>query len=147
MKQKLTSIAAILVALTVFTNSALAASPSVGPQASDYLASYMAWMTAMGDGEVALSFDVMATDKMAEVGAGYLCIQEKEPGGTWKLVLTYYLGDNPDLLESDTYIYGTTVYYQGVAGYQYKGSIIAYAHGYDGGSDSRSVGTSTITAT
>lgn len=143
MKQKTKAIAALLIVLSMFTSSALAA---VGPQASHYLASYGTWMTAMGDGEVALSFDVWAVGTVASVGATYFTIQEKQSDGTWKSVKTCYSSSTDDMVASDTYIHGTTFYYQGVAGRQYQGSIIAYSEGYDGGSDSRSAFASAITA-
>lgn len=150
MKQKTRAIAALLIALSIFTSSALAAAgpqATVGPLASDYLAYYTAWMTDMGDGEVALSFDVWGANTMAAVGAGYFCIQEKQSNGTWKIVESGYSStSDEELLAYDADIYGTTIYYQGVVGRQYKGSITAYARGYNGGSDSRIYNTSVITA-
>ena len=110
---------------------------SAAEQASYYLDSYTATLTALGDGRIGVTVDVSATGRMTEIGASEIHIYESSTRtGSYEWVASYYAEDYPDMLDSGTYYYDGPIIHQGTAGRYYIADVTFYAansSGYDTG--------------
>ena len=142
MKKMLSSITALVFAMSVLIGNVFAAE-----QSSLYLDAYCAWLTPESGAKIDVTIDVQAVDYMDDVGALYVEIWESDDGGsTWDCVRTYENSMYPELLTQDDYwYYDTPISHQGTAGYKYCAVVEVYA-GDSTGSDSRSYQTHTVTA-
>lgn len=98
---------------------------------------------AAGGGEIAIRFSVTGTNVMKELGAENIYIYERDIYG-WKLTETFDK-DDPDMTATNTTKYGTTIYYDGESGKEYRIIVTVFAEDKNGESDSRSK-TMTLTA-
>ena len=111
-----------------------AATPeTVMPMASAYLASYTAYICAMGEGKIEVWFSVTGTDYWADIGAVTIYLYESTDNSNWYWVKTYLYEDNEGMLAHDTYCHMSHVDYQGVAGRYYKAYVQLWAGPSDGG--------------
>ena len=101
------------------------------PLASDYLSSYDGIVTSEGNGTIKVSFTVVGTRVLDEIGASKIVI-EKKAGTYWIPVKTYTLSDYPKLATTNDYSYGSYVLYDGEVGTYYRAEITVF-----GGPDSR----------
>ena len=108
---------------------------SAAEQASYYLDSYTATLTALGSGRIAVTVDVGATGRMTEIGASEIHIYESTTRtGSYEWVASYYADDYPDMLGSGTYYFDTPIIHEGTAGRYYIADVVFYA-GNSSGSD------------
>ena len=114
-------------------------------KASDYIASYSAYMNADGSGKVSAWFTISGLGTMDEIGAITITIYEVN-GGSETAVKTYQWSQNPGMLGTNKGYHSGNVSYSGVAGRQYYASVYLYA-GKGGKGDTRRVETTKITAT
>ncbi|MPM14479.1 hypothetical protein SDC9_60842 [bioreactor metagenome] len=128
---------AFLLALTLLFTSAAAANNSI--QASQYIRNYSASITAKSGGEIAIDGSVTGTGIMDTIGVKTLNIQ-KYQSGAWSTVRSF--SDVYEYESAQADFYAT---YQGVEGSQYRAVITFYAAS-GGGSDSRILTTSSVTA-
>lgn len=120
-KRVLCSLMAVCM-LSAFTFASAAA------QASDYLDSYTAGLTAQGSGRVAVTVDVVGTGRMTEIGATEIHIYESSTKtGAYEWAASYYSDDYPEMLDSGAYYYDTPIIHQGTAGRYYIASVYFYA--------------------
>lgn len=123
--------------------SAYAATFSIN--ASDYLDAYGAWAGNGTGNQVVIYFDVDGTGIMDYVGVSYLVVQEYN-NGTWTAVASCFGSVANGLLAADTDSYMSAIEYTGgTSGKQYRALVMVYAE-KDGGSDSRTVTTNSVTA-
>ncbi|NLO47807.1 MAG: hypothetical protein GX111_05745 [Clostridiales bacterium] len=113
-------------------------------RASYYLDYYDAWATASSRHTVVISFDVDATGIMDVVGASYIVIQENN-NGVWSGVASFFGSSTIGMLAYNTNSHTGSVSCTGTVGKQYRALVTIYAED-DSGSDSRTVTTSTVTA-
>jgi len=116
-------------------------SPVAQARSSDYIFSYAASMNPDGGGKVSVWFDVTGTGKMEEIGSTTITIYENGV-----LVKTFQYSTTPSMMAYNTAIHVSSVSYYGVAGNSYYAYVYFWA-AKQGGGDSRSVKTTTITAT
>ncbi len=141
MIKKLFALACALAVLTSVAGTANAVA-----EASDYLISYSAWMTAGDDsGEVYISFDVEGTHVMDEIGCDTIELQEKN--GTQWLPIWYKSGNvsNGLVAEDEDFHWDDVLYSRATSGKQYRAKVTIFAADSEG-SDGRIVTTNTVTA-
>lgn len=145
MKRKI--ISSVVLALVFALSIAPAAYASVQDiQASEYLASYSAYIYPEGGGDMSIWFDVQGTKTMDEIGALSIRMQEKPSGSsTWTTVKTYSYTNYPDMLGYDDNFYSSSVDYSGKSGYSYRAEVTVWA-GKDGNGDSRVILTDAVIA-
>lgn len=142
MKQSIKRVAALFLALALFTHAASAAVLS-----SWYLDAYRAWLSRGSNGEIKVVVQVQACDDMDEVGASKIQLWESQDGGEhWTCVRTYVKILHPEMVATNTYLYSdVAATYAGTPGYQYYAIVAIYA-GDSTGSDTRYYQTPTVTA-
>lgn len=109
--------------------------------ASEYLNRYSGSITAQGDGEIKISFSVVAMKKLDELGASEIVV-EKKSGNSWTELETYTSSDYPELSTTNALYYSNYVFYQGVPGTEYRAKITVF-----GNTDSRTFTTTSKRAT
>ena len=105
-------------------------------QSSQYLSKYDGVVTAEGGGTIKISFLVIGTRVIDEIGASQIVV-EKQSGNYWIPVKTYNNTKNPELSTTNDYSYANYVLYNGVAGTVYRAEITVF-----GNTDYRTITTS-----
>lgn len=117
-------IATILIITLLAPINAQAAVPeTVVPMASAYLASYTAYICAMGEGELQIWFSVTGTGTQEYLGALVIYLYESTDNENWYWVETFLHQDNETMLAQNTYAHMNYVSYQGVPGRYYKAYV------------------------
>ncbi len=133
MKRKITSILAMVIAITL----CLAPTATAATNASMYLNSYLAYIYPEGDGDMSIWFEVQGTETMDEIGVLSIRLQEQSStSSTWATVKTFSYTNYSNLLGYDDNFYYSSVDYSGKAGYSYRAYVTVWA-GQDGSGDSR----------
>lgn len=91
---------------------------------------------AIGNGEIAIMFTVTAPRFMEELGAESIYVYERATLG-WDLV-EIMDKDDSGMTAHDAMRHGTTVYFNGESGKEYRIVVTIFAEDKDGESDSRS---------
>lgn len=139
MRKRILSLGLIMImALTFCGGMALAAEP----RASSTLTYYPVGVSKGEDeGEVDISYDVMANKKADEVGVSLIKIYKSD--GTYVTTITGTVANG--LLRTNAFSHRSTYTYKGTSGVTYYAEVTVYAKiGSD--SDSRTVTTPTVTA-
>lgn len=116
---------------------------SVEPYASAYLSDYTIAFGARDDCRMVITMDVNAVRTMDRIGCTKLVI-EKKVDGTWLLDDVLVSADYPEFYAYNTASYFHSIDYYGVAGYQYRVTMTAYA-GRDGGYDTGEITSYVVT--
>lgn len=119
---------------------------AVEPRASDYLASYSAYLYPAGWGKVQVWFTVNGVGTMDEIGSLGIWLYESTDNENWACVKYFAYGDYPDMLGYNDFYHGGHVEYAGKIGRYYKAYVCVWA-GEDGDGDSRYFWTSPVKAT
>jgi hypothetical protein len=117
---------------------------SIMPYASDQLGAYDSNVAATGNGKLAIQFSVEGTGIMKKIGSSEIIIYEKYGKDGWMIVGAFTEKDK-GMTTSGQNSYGTTMYFSGTSGKEYKVSVTIFATDYDGVTDSRTI-TNYITA-
>lgn len=134
-------IAIILASFLVIPVNVQAAIPeNVMPMASAYLASYTAYICAMGDGELQIWFEVLGTGTQEYIGALSVRLYESTDNQNWHWVKTFYHEDNATMLAENTFAHMNYVSYEGIPGRYYKAYVGIWGGPADSG-DSRYIWT------
>jgi len=133
MKMRLFRVIALICVISVL----FSAPTFAAEQASYQLTSYNAAATHIGDGEIAIEFDVLATGIMAKVGASDIYVYENVLGN-WVLYWAFDEND-PDMLSEDDYYHVGTVSFPAYENGYFKVVTYIYAEDYNGGSDTRAL--------
>ena len=127
-------IAIALVASLCAPIGAQAAMPeTVQPMASAYLATYTAYICAMGDGDLEIWWEVTGTDYWADIGVLSVYLYESTDNVNWGWVKTFQFTEYPNMLRHNTYFSVDHVEYEGVPGRYYKAYVHIWAGPEDGG--------------
>ena len=129
------------ITLFVFFACILAINSFASIQSSAYIFRTSAQITALGNGEIEISFSVRGTKKMDDIGAE----QIKLYSDSGELLETYTLRKYPDIMGHNTVSYIGSVTYSGTSGQKYYAEISVYAADSDG-SDSRVITTASTRA-
>ncbi|NLV86411.1 MAG: hypothetical protein GX025_04260 [Clostridiales bacterium] len=135
MKKK-SFLAIVLVIICSFSMVLPAFATSYVPFASDQISSYSISATAASGGKIAIDFSVTGAGKMSVIGAKSIAIYEKI-GSRWEFAKSFSQGDS-GMTKANAYIYGNTIYYNGVSGREYRVDVTVFAQDSTGASDSRS---------
>ena len=136
------TISLLLVIALLFPVSA----ETIEPRASDYLASYSAYVYPAGWYKVQVWISVSGVDYMDEIGALSIMLYESTDNETWTWVKTFQFSDYPDMLAYNDYYHMGHVEYQGTIGHYYKAYVGVWA-GKDGDGDNRYFWTAPVKAT
>lgn len=132
----------LIMALVLAIGLCISASATeFAPYASDYLSKYQGTVTAQGNGVVKISFLVIGTERIDEIGASKIVVQEKD-GNSWIPVKTYNNVDNPELSTTNDFSYSNYVLFDGDVGKTYRAKIIIF-----GNTDFRTFTTASTIAT
>lgn len=105
-------------------------------RSSKYLSSYDGVVTREGGGTIKISFTVIGTRVIDEIGASQIVVQ-KQVSGVWISVKTFNNTRNPELCTTSNYAYANYVLYDGEAGVNYRAEITVF-----GNTDYRTITTS-----
>ena len=141
-KQALSFLTALLFVVGILTSPATA---TMQPQASAYINSYVATVSAVGGGKVSVKVQVQAKSFMSEIGATNIRIEQSINNEAWTIAATYSSDSVAAMLSSGTIYNKTPVTYQGTSGYQYRAVVTCYAANA-AGSDSKVYVTPTVIA-
>lgn len=119
---------------------------AVEPRASNYLASYSAYIYPAGWGKVQVWFIVDGVKTMDEIGTLKIWLYESTDGETWNQAKLFEHTDYSGMLGYNDYTYSGHVEYAGTIGRYYKAYVCVWA-GQDGEGDSRYFWTSPVKAT
>ena len=131
MKKVKYCISMVLVCTLFFATASFAAA-----RASAQIDYYNINAIASGGGEIAIRFSITAPNYMRELGAESIYIYERGTFG-WDLVEKFDK-DDPDMTVTDAIKHGTTIYYNGESGNEYRIIVTVFAEDKNGESDSRS---------
>lgn len=109
---------------------------AVEPRASDYLASYSAYIYPAGWGKVQVWFSVDGVNDMDEIGALEIQLYESKDNENWYWVDTFHFSDYPDMLGYNDYYHTGHIEYNGTIGRYYKAYVCVWA-GKNGDGDNR----------
>lgn len=148
MKRTIRSISGLLAVVILSLNMLMLPSSAqkIVPYSSEYINSYLAYLTARGGGKVEVGVVVMGVTTMDEIGAELIDIYEStDDGDTWHWVYTYTNILYPEMMGSGNFYNDTPVTYPGTAGNQYYAVVTVYA-GDHTGHDTREYTTNPIIA-
>ena len=138
MKKSLRCICAAIFALAFCTGFVIHA--SAVERASSYLTRYSATLFAGDRGAVEITISVVANQRVSELGASYILLEESDDGGrTWSTAKEYE-GESWMTAENRS-SYSRTLSYQGTIGHQYRVTAEVFARDANG-IDSRTTPTS-----
>ena len=149
MKQSINKkVALILILAICLSTSAYAATPGL-LRSSSYLSSYGAYCYAAGNGDIAIYFNVTGNGTQNYLGAISINLRQSADGGsTWTTVKTFNYVNYPNMMAQNVpFMNSYVTYWQGTPGYLYYAAIYFWGGSSLSVGDSRSYGTSTITAT
>lgn len=140
-------LAAFLLAVIMFLPmGAKAVEETVQPRASDYLASYNAYVYSAGWGNIRVYFDVTGYGYLEAIGALSIEIYESKDNETWTWKKVYNHTDYSQMLSYNDNFHGSYVEYDGVVGRYYKAYVCIWGGGLEVG-DARYFYTSAKKAT
>lgn len=120
--------------LLVFTS--LASIPAYAQEnstrASLYLSSYRAYCSKASSTSIAVSFQVVGTDAMDEIGANIIKVQYSSDQVNWTTAKTFRKASYPSMVDSDTSMHGGVLYATVPSGKYYRAYVEFYAE-KDGG--------------
>ena len=135
-----------VVFLLILSMVSPAVATTVEPRASDYLASYSAYVYPAGWGKVQVWFSVDGVDYMDEIGSLSIQIYESKDQETWTWVETFLHDDCAGMLGYNNHYHSGHVEYSGTIGRYYKAYVCVWA-GQNGDGDTRYFWTSPKKAT
>lgn len=135
-KNKLRFISVLLVMACLLT--AAAGAYEIVPYASDQIGAYDGDAISCGNGRLAIEFSIEGTDIMKSIGSSKIVIYEKYGEDGW-MIVEVFLEKDEGMAVSGKSAYGTTMYYNGIKGMEYKVVITVFATDYNNVKDSRTV--------
>lgn len=113
-------------------------------RASDYLNYYSAYVITRSGGKVIIEFEVDGVGKMDTIGINRLVIQEKIDG-KWTSLPTIWGSTSNGLISESSIAYIGEYIHETDSGTECRAIVTVYAE-KDGGSDSRTITTNSVTA-
>lgn len=129
-------ISLLLVLVFLLSICVPASATMISTRASNYLNKYDGVVTREGGGTIKISFTVIGTRMIDEIGASQIIVQ-KQVRGAWISVKTFNNTRNSELSTTNNYAYANYVLYDGVAGTNYRAEITVF-----GNTDYRTITTS-----
>ena len=127
-------LAALLLAVVMFLPmGAKAVEETVQPRASDYLASYTAYVYSAGWGNMRVYFNVTGYGYLEAIGALTIQIFESTDNETFTWKETYRHDEYPQMLSYNDNYHSGYVEYNGVVGRYYKAYVCIWGGGLEVG--------------
>ena len=101
-------------------------------RASDYFASYRAYVTKLSSTELGVAFHVVCVSRMDEVGVSRIRVQRSSDGTNWTTVHTFNKSAYTNMTDTNTYSHGSTVSCSITPGYYYRAIVDFYAKNSSG---------------
>ena len=133
MKKQVKKLFCITLAICMLSSTLIA---SAALEASNYLSSYSASLTAKNGGKISILVDVIGAGFMDEIGASDIYIYESTDNVDFTCVSSFHSDDYPRMLGSGSTYFDTPITYAGTPGHYYFASVYFYAAdetGYDTG--------------
>lgn len=111
--------------------------------ASEYIHSKSADVTAQGGGKVKITFTITGTDIMKKIGASSITVYGSD--GSSK-TYTYTATGYENMMGESAALYSSSITHKGTAGVSYYAIVTFYAEASGGGNDSVPYITSSVTA-
>lgn len=108
------------------------------PYASDQIDSYDGNVVVCANGKLAIEFSIQGTAIMKKIGSSRIVIYERYGTDGW-MIADVFTEQDTGMTASGKNSYGTTMYYNGVVGTEYKVKITLFATDYNNVTDSRTV--------
>ena len=128
----------IVCLLLVFAT--LAAIPAyaqeTNPRASTELSSYRAYCTKKTSTSVVVSYHIVGTDALDEIGANTIKVQYSSDGTNWTTAKTFQKASYPSMVNSGVSAHAGTLTATVPAGMQYRAYVVFYGE-KDGNSTTR----------
>ena len=106
---------------------------AVSPQASRYFDGYILGLSALGNCKMAVSFSVLGTREMDQIGAYSIRVEEEVAKDTWETTFTAYGDDDPDNFYTYDFCDHTGSFtFFGVPNVRYRAVLVAYARNSSG---------------
>ena len=105
-------------------------------RASLYLSSYRAYCTKVSSTSVGVSYQVIGTGGMDEIGANKIKVQYSTDKVNWTTAKTFYKSTTPSIVDYDTSMHAGVVYATVPSGKYYRAYVEFYAE-KDGGFSER----------
>lgn len=100
---------------------------SASVYSSDYLAKFNATISAQGGGVIKISYTVMGTDTLEELGVSKIVV-EKKVGNSWIEAKTYTNDDYPELSTTNSNVCKDHILYNGVVGTEYRAEVTVFGN-------------------
>lgn len=124
--KRLVRIVCLIVVVSMFL-----AVPAVAEEqterASNFFSSHKAYCYEKSSTELAVFFSVIAVDTMDELGARLVKVQRSSNGSNWTTVKTFTKESYPQMIDTDAFLHGTTLYCTKTSGYYYRAYVEFYA--------------------
>ena len=101
-------------------------------RASNFYASYRAYVTKISSTKLGVSFYVVGCGQMDVIGASRIRIQQSSDGTNWTTISNYYKETHSNLTRTNSGAYGSTVSCTVAPGYYYRAIIDFYAKNSSG---------------
>ena len=124
MKKHVKKIFCIALALCMLSSTLIA---SATLEASNYLSSYSATLTAKSGGKISILVDVTGAGYMTKIGASDIYIYESTDNVGFTCVSSFHADDYPHMLGSGSTYYNNPITYAGTPGCYYYASVYFYA--------------------
>ena len=134
MKRFVRLVCLLLVFASLATIPAYAAENST--RASAYLTGYRAYCSKASSTSIAVSYQVIGTGMMDEIGANKIKVQYSTDKTNWTTAKTFYKSTTPSIVDHNTSAHGGVVYATVPSGKYYRAYVEFYAE-KDGGSSER----------
>lgn len=106
--------------------------------ASHYFDGYILGLSALGNCKMAVSFSVLGTDEMDQIGAYSILVEEEIGDDVWFPTFTAYGDDDPDTFYSyDIATHTGSFTFYGVPDVKYRATMVSYAKNSEGEEYSR----------
>ena len=134
MKRFLRLVCLLLVFATLAALPAYA--QEVAPRGSNELNSYRAYCTKNTSTSVVVSYQVIGTTALDEIGANTIKVQYSSDGTNWTTAKTFQKASYPSMVNSNTSMHGGMLTATVPAGMQYRAYVVFYGE-KDGNSTTR----------
>ena len=134
MKRLIRLVCLLVVFATLTTIPAYAQEQST--RASDYISSYMAYCSKDSSTSVSVSYLIIGTRTMDEIGANMVKVQYSSDKANWTTAKTFYKSSYPDMTDTNTGSHGTVLTCTVPSGKYYRAYVEFYSE-KDGGFSER----------
>lgn len=143
MKKRIFSALTAAVIMFSLCSSALATEYPIAPIASDYIASVGVSLSANGDGQMTVKYDVVGKGIMNKVGVMSITIDQKV-NGQWKPYTTFSVVQHKEYYAYDAISKQGSQAFSATPGVTYRATVLGYAENSSGSDTSSATSGTTV---